>query len=311
MKRREFIASSMLAGAGVALAFKSSAAALQPFTINIFSKNLQWLDFDGMAHTAAEIGFEGIDLTVRPNGHVKPERVADDLPRAVEAVRKAGLQVPMITTAILSATEPHTEPILKTASRLGISSYRMGWMQYSDKITVDENLKTFESEFTKLNVLNEKYNIRGEYQNHSGTYLGSAVWDVAMILKKFKSQAMGLQYDILHATVEGANAWPIALKQVSSHVTSMPIKDFQWGKKDGKASTQLVPLGEGMVDFKKFFGLIRELKIQGPFSMHFEYPLGGVEDGATSLKISDKEVIISMKRDLTRFKDMLKEFGIR
>ena len=216
----------------------------------------------------------------------------------------------MITTAILSANEPHTEAILKTAAGLGIKSYRMGWMSYDNKISIDENLRKFEDEFTRLNALNEKYQIRGEYQNHSGAYLGSAVWDIAGILKKFKPATMGLQYDILHATVEGANAWSVALRHVASHVTSMPIKDFQWSTKDVKAVTQLVPLGKGTVDFKKYVELLRDLRIQGPFSMHFEYPLGGVEDGTTSLKISDKEVIAAMKADLSRLKEMLKEAGM-
>ena len=58
--------------------------------VSVFSKHLQWLDYEAMAELAAEIGFDGVDLTVRPKGHVLPERVDRDLPRAVDAVRKAG-----------------------------------------------------------------------------------------------------------------------------------------------------------------------------------------------------------------------------
>jgi L-ribulose-5-phosphate 3-epimerase len=315
MDRREFLTSSLLAGAGLSLGTETSAAYpnadSDPFSINIFSKNLQWLDYENMARVAAEIGFEGIDLTVRWNGHVKPDRVEEDLPRAVEAVRKAGLKVPMMTTPILSADEPHTEAILKTASKLGIASYRMGWIKYGDNISIDDNLKKFETEFRKLDKLNKKYGIRGEYQNHSGAYLGSAVWDIASILKKFQPQSLGLQYDILHATVEGANAWPVALRYVASSVTSLPIKDFQWAKKDGKSVMELVPLGGGTIDFRKYFAMLKELGIKGPFSMHYEYPLGGIENGATSLTMSEKDVIASMKRDLDKFREMLSEAGIR
>jgi L-ribulose-5-phosphate 3-epimerase len=313
--RREFIKSSVLAGAGLAIATKAGAANSQsvpvPFSINIFSKNLQWLNYSDMAKVAAEIGFEGIDLTVRPNGHVEPARVADDLPKAVEAIRKAGIHVPMITTGILSATETHTEQILKVAGGLGIGSYRMGWLSYDPKISIDDNLKKFEEEFLKLEVLNKKYKIRGEYQNHSGAYLGSAVWDVAGLLKKCDPKWMGLQYDVLHATVEGANAWPLGLTLANSHVTSLPIKDFQWAKKGGKWATEIVPLGQGMVDFTKFFGLLKSLGIDGPFSMHFEYPLGGVENGATTLTIDRSEVVGAMKRDLIKFRQILNTARIR
>jgi L-ribulose-5-phosphate 3-epimerase len=311
--RREFLTSTLLSGAGLAIMGRAIASIPEPtpFSINVFSKNLQWLDYGRMASVAAEIGFEGIDLTVRPAGHVLPERVTDDLPRAVEAVKKAGLQVPMITTAILSANEPHTENILKTAGALGVTSYRLGWLRYDDNISIDDNLRKFGEEFSKLDALNRKYNIRGEYQNHSGAFLGSPVWDVAGILKKFDASSMGLQYDVLHATVEGANAWPLALKHIATHVTSMPIKDFEWTKKDGKAAMALVPLGQGIVDFEKFFGLVKAMKIQGPFSMHFEYPLGGIENGTRKLTIPEKEVTGAMKRDVMKFREMLKDAGIR
>ena len=313
--RRDFIKSSLMTGAGLALATQAAATNSQavpvPFSVNIFSKNLQWLNYSDMAGLAAEIGFEGIDLTVRPNGHVEPARVTDDLPKAVEAIRKAGIQVPMITTGILSVTETYTEQILKVAGSLGIGSYRMGWLRYDEKISIDDNLKKFEDEFKKLEMLNKKYKIRGEYQNHSGAYLGSAVWDVAGLLKKCDPSWMGLQYDVLHATVEGANAWPLGLTQAGSHVTSLPIKDFQWAKKDGKWTTEIVPLGQGMVDFTKFFALIKSLGIDGPFSLHFEYPLGGVENGTTTLTIDKSEVVSSMTRDLKKFRQMLNTARIR
>ena len=79
----------------------------------------------------------------------------------------------------------------------------------------------------------------------------------------------------------------------------------------GKAVVALVPLGQGIVDFKKYFGLLKSLKIQGPFFMHFEYPLGGVENGATKLTITEKEVTSAMKRDVEKFREMLTEAGIR
>ena len=54
-------------------------------TACVFSKHLQFLDYEEVGKTAKNMGFDGIDLTVRPRGHVLPERVEDDLPRAVQA----------------------------------------------------------------------------------------------------------------------------------------------------------------------------------------------------------------------------------
>jgi L-ribulose-5-phosphate 3-epimerase len=70
-------------GAGIgALGFGASQLAAQSqvkqaaHPVYIFSKHLQFLGYEDMAQAAAEIGFDGIDLTVRPGGHVPPETVS-------------------------------------------------------------------------------------------------------------------------------------------------------------------------------------------------------------------------------------------
>ena len=114
------------------------------FSISIFSKHLQWLGYDEMAKVARDMGFEGIDLTVRPEGHVLPENVEKDLPKAMEAVTKAGLKVITITTAVYDAEDPLSEKVLKTASALGIRHYRMGYGYYDPDKSVRESTESTE-----------------------------------------------------------------------------------------------------------------------------------------------------------------------
>lgn len=68
--------------------------------IHLFSKHLQFLNYDEMSAAAVEMGFQGLDLTVRKNGHILPENVVEDLPKAVEAIKKRGLTPKMMTTNI-------------------------------------------------------------------------------------------------------------------------------------------------------------------------------------------------------------------
>lgn len=319
--RRDFILKSMLATAGFSSlpSFASSPTKFGEmrtdnagiFSINIFSKNLHWLDYDGMAQAAAEMGFDGVDLTVRPDGHVAPERVAEDLPKAVAAVRKKGLNVFMMTTAITSADDQYTEPILKAASALGISYYRMGWINYDEKKSMEENLKEIEMRLTKLAALNKKYKIHGGYQNHSGANFGSPVWDLAGALKNLDPQYIGSQYDVLHANVEGANSWPLGLKLLKSHIRTMDIKDYRWEKQTNGWKAQVVPLGEGMIDYKKYLKLIKEYDIRGPFSIHYEYPLGGAENGAKTVTMPRENILSLMKKDVDTLRQMLIDAGIK
>lgn len=324
--RRTFLLQSILATAGVSSGLSSLAGDVgvspsnnpvlkagdqNAFKISIFSKNLHWLDYRAMADVVAELGFDGVDLTVRPDGHVSPEKVVEDLPRAVEALKKRGVNVYMITTAINKADDPFTEPILKTAGSLGIPYYRMGWITYNEKVSLEENLKELQGRLSKLAALNTKYNIHGGYQNHSGANFGSPVWDLWMILKDLDPRWIGSQYDLLHATVEGANSWPLGFKLLRSHVKTIDIKDFRWAKTNGKWSPEKTPLGEGMVDFKKFFSLVKEYNIAVPLSIHYEYPLGGAENGAKVLAMKKEEVLAAMKKDLQTLRKMLGEAGLK
>jgi sugar phosphate isomerase/epimerase len=315
--RREFLMKSMLASASLSLVPSiATPAPLIPGerpgrkSINVFSKNLHWLDYNGMAGVAAQLGFDGVDLTVRPEGHVIPERVADDLPKAVEAIKKAGLKVHMIVTAITNADDPLTEPILKAASSLDIGYYRMGWINYDDKKGINANLFQFKAQMKKLADLNRKYKIRGDYQNHSGLSFGSPLWDLWLTLKEIEPEWIGSQFDVMHAQVEGGNTWQLGVKIMRPHIKTIDIKDFIWKKTAEGWKPEVVPLGEGMIDYKKYLQMLKEYNLDGPFSMHFEYPLGGVENGAKQITVAKEEVIKAMKRDLTKFRSMLTDAGI-
>jgi L-ribulose-5-phosphate 3-epimerase len=322
--RRYFIAKSILATAGVSASLNSPGANDCPvtsssnpyqktgsFSINIFSKNLHWLNYTDMASVVAEMGFDGIDLTVRPEGHVLPDRVEEDLPKAVEAIRKTGLNVYMITTSITDAESPFAQSILKTASSLGVSYYRMGWISYDEKVGIEDNLKNIQTKLSRLAELNKKFKIQGHYQNHSGTSFGSPIWDLHKVLKEVNSPWLGSQYDVMHATVEGANSWPLGLKLIKPYIGSLDIKDFYWAKKDGKWVPQLVPLSEGVIDFKKYFKLIKDHAIEGPLSIHYEYPLGGAEHGAKVVTMPKDEIITAMKKDLSIVRKLLIDAGLR
>lgn len=320
VKRRKFIGEAALAAAGIALGFgpakaaaanvASAAKVADSRDICIFSKMFQWLDYEGMAAAAAEIGFDGIDLTVRPGGHVEPERVAADLPKAVAAARKTGLKVPLITTGITDARHPYTVPILKAANQAGVMYYRTGWLDYPEGVPLPETLEKYKRQLAELAKLNEQYHLQGAYQNHAGTHVGAGVWDLWYSIKDLDPRWIGLQYDIKHATQEGGSSWPLDVKLMHPYIKTIDIKDFIWVKKDGKWQIQNVPLGEGMVDFQNFFALVKQYNINGPISLHLEYPLGGAESGARKLSVHRDVVMAAMRKDLKTLRAYLQEAGL-
>jgi len=313
MKRRTVIKSAglgILALSGLdtfhAKAFESkSVNDVKPWKINVFSKHLHWATYDEMAKIISELGFDGVDLTVRRKGHVEPENVERDLPKAAEALNKQGLEIGMMTTSIISADDPNTERILKTASGLGIKVYRPGWFAYDYAISIPDNIRKFAEELKKIGDLNEKYGIMGDYQNHTGTAGGSPVWDIHEMLELAQTDWIGVQYDIRHAMVEGFKSWPLGLRLLVSHIHSIDIKDFEYIKTDKGWDISNVPLGKGAVDFKSYFQLLNELNIHAPISLHLEYPLGGADQGSFELTIPKEKVIEAMANDLKYLRSVL------
>lgn len=311
MHRRKVLKTGLgiAAMAGISQPVMSLAGRVLPKPITrkiyLFSKHLHWVGYDEMSSMVSDLGYDGIDLTVRPKGHVQPQHVVRDLPRAVEAADKQGLEVKMITTAITDASEQHTENILSTASNLGIKFYRLGWFKYDLSISISENIRQFSIAMAKIAELNARYNLIADYQNHAGTSAGSPVWDVHEILKLANSPYLGVQYDIRHAMVEGMNSWPLGLRLLAPHIHTLDIKDFEWTKQDGKWMVQNVPLGQGAVDFRVFFKLLNELAIAAPISIHFEYPLGGADHGNTQISIPGSQVLKAMADDLSYIKSVM------
>jgi sugar phosphate isomerase/epimerase len=277
--------------------------------ICIFSKHLQWLDWEGMAQTAAEIGFDGIDLTVRKGGHVLPERVETDLPKAAEIIRKVGLEIPMVTAGIVDVSSPYTESMLKTIGGLGIPRYRWGGFRWMEPTPIAERLAQLKQDAAALGELNRKYKVCAIYHTHSGMEVGASIWDLWVILKDLDKNWLGVNYDVGHATIEGGVGGAInSFRIIAPWMKGIAIKDFYWSKNaKGEWRPQWCPLGEGMVNFKRFFTMMRESKFVGPVQMHFEYPLGGADKGDNKLTVEKSTVISAMRKDLALVKNWIRE----
>jgi len=275
--------------------------------VAIFSKHLQFLQGEALARGAAEIGFDGIDITVRKGGHVEPERVRQDLPSLVKTIRAQGLDVPMITTDIVDADTPFAADMVATAAGLGIMHYRFGGFKYTGD-PYPRQLAALRPRVAKLAALNARYRACAMYHTHSGAgVVGASIWDLHIILQDIDPAQVGVNYDVAHATIEGGvGGWINSFQITGPHLRGIAIKDFEWGKDgQGKWQPQWRPLGQGMVHLGEFLRMVKAAGFHGPLQQHFEYPLGGANDGKPTLTIPQSEVFAVMKRDLTTLRTQL------
>jgi len=269
--RREFARGLALMGAAAFGGGESKAAAKMP-PLCLFSKHLPKLNYRELARTVKQIGFDGVDLTVRPEGHVLPEHVARDLPKAFDTLRGAGLVVPMITTDLTSASQPAARPALATAGRLGISRFKLGYWRYSETESIDTRIAEVRHEVAGLVLLGKEHGVTAGYHNHSGNNVGAAVWDIRAIIGDMDERQIGYYFDPCHATAEGGEGgWKISTRMVLPRTRMVAIKDFYWEKTGSKWEMHMCPLGQGMVHWREFFALAAAAGFDGPISMHAEY----------------------------------------
>lgn len=276
-------------------------------SVHIFSKHLQFLDIKGAAQKAAELGFAGLDLTVRPKGHILPENAMDDLPRAIRDIRESGSYCQMITTAVSSIANPLDVEVVTTAAAQGVKYYRSNWFKYKEDLSLEESLEYYQDKVKGLGILNQEHDIIGCYQNHSGTKIGASIWEVKKILATVDPAYFGAQYDIRHAVAEGGRSWSNGVKLIKDQIKTIVLKDFIWGKVEGKWKIVNVPIGDGMVDFDSYFKLLKSLHLKPPVSLHLEYPLGGAEKGKNEITVDQKVVFDAMLKDLSTIQKLWKE----
>lgn len=299
--------------AGAALVRLNAAPAKRNLKVAIFSKHLQFLGGAELARAAAEIGFDGLDLTVRTGGHVDPARVAEDLPPLVSVIRQHGLEVPTVTTDIVDSSSPNTRTVLKSLNNLGIRYYRWGGFTYRADQPLSRQFEDFHRRSAQLATLNTEYKVCAMYHTHSGVDLvGAPVWDIFEILKDLDPNAVAINYDVGHATVEGGlGGWIDSFRVAESYIRGIALKDFIWQKGTRQNwDPAWVPIGQGMVRFPTFFSMLVKTAFDGPVQLHFEYPLGGADAGKRQISVDRQQVFSAMRRDLHQLRSYLRDAGL-
>ena len=219
----------------------------------------------------------------------------------------------MVTTDIVDAESPHARAIFKTMAGLGIHYYR--WERLASNTLPKTGRWAAELEgFHKRSALtlaglnDSEYKVCAIYHTHSGVDLvGAPVWDMVEILKSLDPAAVGINYDIGHATVEGGlGGWIDSFRIAQPWIRGIAVKDFLWKKEKTDYQPAWVPLGEGMVRFPEFFARLAKTSFDGPLQLHFEYPLFGANDGKRQLTGDPGQVFAAMRRDLQQLRSYLK-----
>lgn len=300
MNRRDFFKFS---GAAVASTISKMPAARAPVAVQnqiiaLFTDFVDdagyGFDYQDVASLIRQVGVTGPDLTVRPGGLVAPGRVAEELPKAAAVFREHDLSIPLISTGFTSIKDPVALPTLRAAAQAGVAYYRSGYYSYQDPSRWRYELESARRELQGIVETGRQLGIQGIFHNHSGPTIGGAMWDLWELLEPLDRKWIGCSFDPSHATIEGGkNGWVLGFYRLAPRIKVVSVKDFYWEKAGGRWRTRWCPLGEGTVDWPRFFKMLAALDFQGPISVGIEYDPGGNTRAArfeNSLAAAERDV---------------------
>jgi sugar phosphate isomerase/epimerase len=296
LSRRDFIARTLVASSTAALSGGSALPALADGTselpIVVFSKVYQELklNFEEAAAITAEAGIDGIDCPVRPDGEIVPEHVVGELPQYAAALRKRGLQLPLLTTGITSVSSPCAEDILRTAKQLGVQFYRLGSVIRATDAPAGKQVREVTARLKDLAALNKQIGIGAIFQNHSPSgqsYVGGDLSEMYEIVKDIDPAQIGVAFDIGHALVVHGDGWRQHFEKLKSHIKIAYVKDVTRGGR-------WVPFGQGDIGSTGYFKLLKELNYRAPVSLHIEF------DWANGGKSKTRPALLKALQDSSR-----------
>ena len=295
--RRTFLHQASVFAGSLAFAPSVKAASKSANPICFFTKHLQGLSYDDIASLGAEMGVNGVESPIRPKGHIEPEQIEVELPKYVDALKKQGLELTILTSGINEVSkEQRTEAVLRTAAQLGIKRFRMLYYKYDLKKPIWEQVQELRPRIKDLVQLCQEIGIQPLVQNHSGKdYVAAPIWDIYTIMREYTPAQLSFCYDIFHATVEGGSQWPLSAALTADHWGAVYFKDFNWEGRKAEGC----PLGQGQVN-PDFVKLVKERGFAGPISLHVEYLKGDPKSSEVLKEFREAHV-----RDLKVLKEWL------
>jgi sugar phosphate isomerase/epimerase len=252
----------------------------------MFTKHLQTMSIVEAGKTIKSLGFDGVELTVRPNGHILPQNVREELPRAVEDLRALGLETPALVVEIHNRQEEYAAIVCEMASKVGATELRTSSHRYRPFGSIREQIAEARQDAKDLESLGQEFGVRLDVHCHSGDFLSGNGGILAMVLDETDPKYVGVSLDVGHLTVEGGKSgWKQSLDLLANRVGIVAVKSFGWfhepDPKTGETrwNAKLVPLAEGNVQWRQAFDLLRsagwDADGRALVSVHSEYQGAG------------------------------------
>lgn len=198
-----------------------------PIQFSVFTKPWPTLPLSELGKKIADLGFDGIELPVRPGFQVEPENVAA-LPQAARTLAGFGLK-------IYSIAGPTDKATVAACAETGVAIGYTPTIRIMARIPDGTNYLDAEAqlraEYEALLPLLEKYHVQIGIQNHCGRYVPHAL-GLRRLVEGFDPARIGIVWDAAHNALQGEPPG-FALDIVWSHLCMVNLKNAFWRQTNG------------------------------------------------------------------------------
>ena len=189
---------------------------------SVFTKPWKTMPLPDLARQISQLGFDGIELPVRPGFQVEPEHVGRDLPVAVRLLADYGLKIE-------SVAGPTDEPTMAACAEVRVPIIRIcvgigpeGYMASEARL---------QREYEALLPLLAKYGVTLGIQNHYGHSICNAM-GLRHLIERYDPKQVGAVWDAAHNALDGEEP-EMALDIVWSHLCMVNLKNAFWRRVNG------------------------------------------------------------------------------
>lgn len=200
---------------------KEDTMASQGIQLAVFTKPWK-TSFDRLGEHVARLGFDAIELPVRPGYQVEPEDVGRGLPRAARLLAEHGVR-------IHSVAGPADEPTIAACAEAGVPIIRvMARVGEGGYLAAEAEARR---EYDALVPLLDRYGVTLGVQNHCDRFVPNAL-GLRALIGGYDPKHVGAVWDAAHEALGGMEP-EMALDVVWSHLCMVNLKNAIWQRTNG------------------------------------------------------------------------------
>ncbi|NLC57945.1 MAG: sugar phosphate isomerase/epimerase [Armatimonadetes bacterium] len=169
------------------------------------------------------LGFDGVELPVRPGFQVEPENVSRDLPRAARLLREQGVSID-------SVAGPTDEATIAACAEAGVPILRI-CVDIPPHESYLEAEARLQREYEALVPILDRYGVTLGIQNHCDRFVANAM-QLRHLIERFDPKHIGAVWDAAHNALNGEDP-ELALDIVWSHLCLVNLKNAYWQRVNG------------------------------------------------------------------------------